>query len=127
MFLLWLQVSLLPRLFLLRIGGVPFGFGCLLPLRFCLPSSLKLLAPLPKLLKSLIVMAKLIPLKQKGYVRADGSTGTMYRGYLRTRRASVLVTVFGPFHGENGEFCKAAIRVRVRRMRMMYRYRRYRK
>jgi len=72
-------------------------------------------------------MAKLILLKQKAYVKADGSTGTMYRGYLRTRRASVLVTVFGPFHGENGEFCKAAIRVRVRRMRMMYRYRRYRK
>jgi hypothetical protein len=70
-------------------------------------------------------MAKLIPLKQKGYVKADGSTGTMYRGYLRSRRASVLITVFGPFNGQNGEFCKAAIRVRVRRS--YYRYRRYRK
>jgi len=72
-------------------------------------------------------MARLIPLRQKAYVKADGSTGTMYRGYLRTRRTSVLITVFGPFSGPNGDFCKAAVRIRLRRMRTMYRYRRYRK
>jgi hypothetical protein len=62
-------------------------------------------------------MARLIPLRQKAYVRRDGSTGIMYRGYMRTRRTSVLITVFGPFHGPNGDFCKAAIRVRLRRLR----------
>jgi len=60
-----------------------------------------------------------IKLNQKAYLRKDGSTGTKYSGRVRIRRGRIKfmrINLYGPYDGNDGQFYKASVLLRYRRM-----------